>query len=90
MTRETNPVPRGGSPTRRAGGCLLHGIVLWFEFTIGVVIAALIAEKLDPALAARGYDTKIGNGFLIAWGLGAAVAIYPVIWIDRLRRRRIR
>jgi hypothetical protein len=90
VTRSTPPAPPGGSPARKAGGCLLHGIILWFEFTIGVVIAAMIAEKLGPALAARGYNTNIGNGFLIAWGLGAAVAIYPVIWIDRLRRRRIR
>ncbi len=90
MTRSMNPAPPGGSPPGKAGGCLLHGVVLWFEFTIGVVIAAMIAEELGPALAARGYNTNIGNGFLIAWGLGAVVAIYPVIWIDRLRRRRIR
>jgi hypothetical protein len=89
VTLATNPGPSGDASTGRAGGCLLHGIILWFEFTIGVVIAAIIAEKLGPALAARGYNTDIGNGFLIAWGLGAAVAIYPVLWIDRLRRRRI-
>jgi hypothetical protein len=87
VTPSTNPEPRGDSPARKAGGCLLHGVVLWFEFTIGVVIAALIAEKLGPALTARGYNTNIGTGFLIAWGLGAAAAIYPVIWIDRFRRR---
>ena len=90
MTPSTNPEPSGDASARRAGGCLLHAIILWFEFTIGVVIAALIAEKIAPALAARGYNTDIGNGFLIAWGLGAVVAIYPVLWIDRLRRRRIR
>ncbi len=90
MTQPTTPVPRGSAPARKAGGCLLHGVVLWFEFTIGVVIAALIAEKIAPALAARGYNMNIGSGVLIAWGLGAVVAIYPVLWIDRLRRRRIR
>ncbi len=90
MTPSTNPGPRGDASAGRAGGCLLHGIILWFEFSIGVVIAALIAEKLSPPLAARGYNINIGSGVLIAWGLGAVVAIYPVLWIDRLRRRRIR
>jgi hypothetical protein len=87
MTRPSNPEPPGRSPLASAGGCLLTGILVYVEFSLGIVIAALIAEKLAPALAARGYDPDIGPGFLIAWGLGAVIAIYPVIWMDRLRRR---
>lgn len=91
MTRPGDPRPPRRSPLASAGasagGCLLTGVLLYVEFTIGVVIAALIAERLAPSLAARGFDPDIGSGFLIAWGLGAVIAIYPVIWLDRLRRR---
>ncbi|MCP3733453.1 hypothetical protein M9979_00950 [Sphingomonas sp. RP10(2022)] len=87
MTRPTDPLPPVRSPLAKTGGCLLSALLLWVELTIGIAIAALVAEPLGPPLAARGYDPDIGTGFLIAWGLGAAIAVYPVIWLDRLRRR---
>ena len=90
MTRPPASVPPARSLPARPGGCLLSGLLLWLEAAIGVVIASLVAEKLAPPLAARGYNPNIGEGFLIAWGLGAISAVYPVLWIDRLRRRLTR
>lgn len=87
MTRPIDPIPPERSPLATAGGCLLTGVLVYMEFTMGIVIAALVADKLAPSLAARGYNPNIGDGFLIGWGLGAVIAIYPVIWMDRLRRR---
>lgn len=72
---------------RMVGGCLLQGVFLWIELTVFVAIAALVAEEVAPALQARGYDTDIGTGFLLAAGLGGAMAIYPTLWLHRLLRR---
>lgn len=80
----------GREEVRMVGGCLLQGVFLWIELTVFIVIAALVAEEVAPALRARGYDTDIGTGFLLAAGLGCAMAIYPTLWLHRLLRRRNR
>ena len=78
------------TPLRTAGGCLLTCVFLNLELGIGAVIASEIGNMLAPAVASRGFNPAIGAGFLISWGLGAVVAVYPVLWIDRLRRRLTR
>jgi len=87
MNRPSDPMPPERPPFAKAGGCLLTGVLVYVECSIGIAIAALVADGLAPSLAARGYNPNIGTGFLIALGLGAVIAIYPVIWMDRLRRR---
>lgn len=75
------------SPLARTGGCLLTGILLYLEAAVGIGIAVTVGESLGPALAARGYNPNVGTGYLIGLGLGAMVAVYPIVWLDRLRRR---
>lgn len=88
----TAPHGRSADPSlqARASGCLLSGILLFVELSVALGIADTVREALAPALAARGFPTKLGSGFLIGLGLGGIVAIYPVIWLDRLRRGLVR
>ncbi len=79
--------PTRRSPLRKAGGCLVTGFFLYLEVSLAIAIPVLMTQKLGPSLAARGYNPDIGAGFMLGLVLGAIVAIYPVIWLDRLRRR---
>lgn len=81
--RDTPPRP----PAAIASGCLVRLVFLGVELTLGVLIVALVVEQVSPGLAARGYDMKTGSGVLIAVTLGAAAAIYPVLFLDRFARR---
>jgi hypothetical protein len=78
------------SPSRSAGavagGCLIRLVFLWIEVTVGIAFAYLIAQQIAPALAARGYDTKMGAGVFIAMGLGGLIVLYPMLWIHRFAR----
>lgn len=74
-------------PPRTGLGCLVTAVMLFLELSLGLGIAVSIGEALAPSLAARGYNPKVGGGYMIGFTLGAIVAIYPVIWLDRLRRR---
>lgn len=82
--------PRGRDALARAAGCLLWPFFLWFALSVGIAIAALVAEQIMPALGERGYNVRNGAGVFIAIGLGLIVAIYPVIWLHRLGRRLLR
>jgi hypothetical protein len=75
------------NPGRAAVGCLVLAVCVWIELSVFLGIATTVAEWLGPALRARGYNTKIGAGFLIAVGLGCIMAIYPTLWTHRLGRR---
>lgn len=81
----------GGASDRSAGatavGCVWQFVFLQIELVVFIVIAALVAEQVAPGLRARGYNTNIGAGFLIAAGLGCVMAIYPTLWLHRWARR---
>ena len=85
----TTKVSAARAPGTRAAGCLAWAFYLWLECSIGIAIAFLVGEQLSPALAERGFNVRTGAGVLIGWGLGAIVAIYPMIWLHRLGRRLI-
>lgn len=81
----------GGASDRSGGatavGCVWQFVFLQIELVVFIVIAALVAEQVAPGLRARGYNTNIGAGFLIAAGLGCVMAIYPTLWLHRWARR---
>jgi len=85
MTPQTDRDAR--TPRAKVGGCLVAALFLWLEATAAIGIAGGVIKMLREPLEARGYNPDIGSGFLIAVGLGMMAALYPVIWLDRLRRR---
>ncbi len=85
MTPQTDPNAR--SSRAKVGGCLVAALFLWLEATVAIGIAGGVIRALRDPLEARGYNPDVGSGFMIAVGLGLMAALYPVIWLDRLRRR---
>jgi hypothetical protein len=83
----TQPDPSARTPDAKVSGCLAAAFFFWLESMAGIGIAGGVFKALRQPLEARGYDPDMGSGFMIALALGVMVALYPVIWLDQLRRR---
>lgn len=83
----TQTDPSARTPRAKVGGCLVAALFFWLEATAGIGIVGGVFKALRQPLEARGYNPDVGSGFMIALALGVLAALYPVIWLDRLRRR---